>query len=256
MQPQAWARSWGTGCTEWSGQEQPTPAAHPARKRLQVQNRTAHLVRRFILNLPVERPLRVGQVSNLPLFAPGEFYAATRSLGMHAGLFFFGWLSVSAGTSAGLPKKRGEPTPRHVRGESVFAVRKDRQVEPRLPVGGGGAMWMRRGLFGALLFLVAFGPFRTVRAQAPPTLPFLNGGSSTDTLSATLRGLLVENIPPVLLEDNRHWRQQKLGTRGVEWPGKRQPLTQEQESYKTHGVWRRTNATADQKSDTQGFDLR
>ncbi|HKB39949.1 MAG TPA: hypothetical protein VKD72_26170 [Gemmataceae bacterium] len=115
---------------------------------------------------------------------------------------------------------------------------------------------MRRGLFGALLFLVAFGPFRTVRAQAPPTLPFLNGGSSTDTLSATLRGLLVENIPPVLLEDNRHWGQQKLVTRGVEWKGKGQPLPQAQKSYKNHGVWRRTKVTANNLRDTLAFDLR
>jgi len=84
----------------------------------------------------------------------------------------------------------------------------------------------------------------------------LNGGSATDTLAATVRGLLVEHIPPVLLEDNRHWGQQKLVTRGLEWKGKGQPLPQTQKSYKNHGVWRRVKVTANNLRDTLVFELR
>ncbi|MBI1916600.1 MAG: hypothetical protein HYS12_17975 [Planctomycetes bacterium] len=92
--------------------------------------------------------------------------------------------------------------------------------------------------------------------QEVPPLPFLNGASSTDALAGNLRGYLIEHIPAVLLEDNRHWGQQKLVTRGLEWKGKGKVLPQAQKSYKNHGVWRRIKVTASNLRDTLVFDLR
>src|SRR5437588_4628286 len=109
-------------------------------------------------------------------------------------------------------------------------------------------------LMGAALLLSSLKP--AAHGQGTPPLPFLNGGSSTDALAVSLRGYLIEHLPPVLLEDNRHWGQQKLVTRGVEWKGKGNVLPQTQKSYKNHGVWRRLKVTASNLRDTLVFDLR
>src|SRR5262245_17076345 len=100
------------------------------------------------------------------------------------------------------------PTIQTVTVEFGLSVRKDEQAEQRFPVGEGAVMRMGRGVLGAVLFLSAFGLVGPVGGQSPPSLPLLDGASSTDTLAATVRGYLVEYIPPVLLEHNRHWGQQ------------------------------------------------
>jgi hypothetical protein len=109
-------------------------------------------------------------------------------------------------------------------------------------------------LVATVFSLSALGP--SAWGQGVPPLPFFSGGSSTDALAGNLRGYLIEHIPAVLVEDNRHWGQQKFVTRGLEWKGQGKVLPQAQKSYKNHGVWRRIKVTANNLRDTLVFDLR
>jgi hypothetical protein len=96
-------------------------------------------------------------------------------------------------------------------------------------------MKTRLGLVGLLVALGVMGPARC--AEPPPDL------STPEGLARTLRGYIVQSLPPVLYEDSHNWGQQKLVTRGIEWKGAGNPLPKAQKSHKNHGVWRRTHVT-------------
>ncbi len=103
---------------------------------------------------------------------------------------------------------------------------------------------------GRLLLLGLLLIARPAVAQLP-----LDGDGSPAALAASVRSFLVENCPPVLLEDDKHWGQQKEVARGIEWKGKG-PIPKVQKSYKKHGVWRRVKVTPINPRDSLVVDVR
>src|SRR5437879_4713491 len=106
------------------------------------------------------------------------------------------------------------------------------------------ARWILPGL---LLLLGAVSP---ASAQGPQ---IVNGDAAS--LAAELRALLLANMPPVLYEDHKHWDEQKLVTRGIEWKG-HNPIPQKQKKHKNHGVWRRVQFTAINPQNSLVLDVR
>jgi hypothetical protein len=93
-------------------------------------------------------------------------------------------------------------------------------------------------------------------AQAPNPLSILGGGSSTDALAGSLRGYLIEHMPPVLLDEKYGWGETKLVARGLEWKADSTPWWPSvQKSYKNHGVWRHVVVTTGNLRETMVFDL-
>jgi hypothetical protein len=84
--------------------------------------------------------------------------------------------------------------------------------------------------------------------------PVPDPGSPAD-LARTLRGFILESLPPILYEDSDHWGEQKLVTRGIEWKGKG-VLPKAQKSYKNHGVWRKVRVTPVTPHATLQVDIR
>ncbi len=103
--------------------------------------------------------------------------------------------------------------------------------------------WILPGL------LLVLGSGQPVSAQLPPL------ADSPAALAATLRSLLLEQMPPILYEDHRHWGEQKLVTRGIEWKG-HNPIPQKQKSHKNNGIWRRVHFTAVNPQQSLLLDIR
>jgi hypothetical protein len=83
------------------------------------------------------------------------------------------------------------------------------------------------------------------------------GDGSLDSLSGSLRGLLVRMLPAPLYTDESHWGQQKQVQVGVTWKGKGLDVHPEPRMQaKNHGQWWKVRVTAPNLVDTLVFDLR
>jgi hypothetical protein len=105
-------------------------------------------------------------------------------------------------------------------------------------------------LVGAVaLSLTAVSP-----ATADPPNPLaLLAPNSVDSLSGTLRGVLVRSLPDPLYEASPGWGNMKYVARGIEWHGLRPEV---QRSHKNQGTWQKVRFSADNPADTLILDLR
>src|SRR5438552_1327610 len=88
-----------------------------------------------------------------------------------------------------------------------------------------------RSRLASTFLLLLLGNVPPASAQAPA---LVNGDAAS--LAAEFRALILANLPPVLYEDHKHWDEQKLVTRGIEWKG-HNPIPQKQKKHKNHGIW-------------------
>lgn len=89
-----------------------------------------------------------------------------------------------------------------------------------------------------------------------PDVRALLGGNSPDALAGSLRGYLVDNLPPVLFEDSKNWGH-TTRVRKVHWKGSGLRVRPEViEVEKNDGTWRKIRANADNLPNSLIVDLR
>jgi hypothetical protein len=90
----------------------------------------------------------------------------------------------------------------------------------------------------------------------PPDVKAILGGGTPDALAGSLRGYLVDNLPPVLFEDSRSWGRTKP-VRVTRWRGKGLQVRPEKVYVeKNDGTWKKVRATAADLADTLVLDIR
>ncbi|MGE3806084.1 MAG: hypothetical protein AB7K24_15545 [Gemmataceae bacterium] len=104
---------------------------------------------------------------------------------------------------------------------------------------------MGRTLLGLVVFAALVKP---VAADTP-----LLAGSSLDALAGTFRGVLIQNVPTVLFQDQKNWGKTREVSNGITWHGLRPEV---QKKQKNHGQWQKVTVWALNLPQTLVFDMR